>query len=161
MAKASKGDRVKFNFTGRLEDGTIFDSTIDHAECELEDGATDDCECEIGPMELVLGEGDFFPHVEMALVDLEVGAKTTVVIKAEDAFGEYDEERVFVVERDQFPEDINPEPGQNLELIDEEEESMVVLVLDIDDSGVTLDANHPLAGEDLTFELELLEIVQE
>ena len=116
MAKAKSGDKVRINFTGRLEDGTIFDSTVDHADCEL-----DDCECEIGPMELLLGEGDFFPQVEMALIDLEVGSKLNIIIKAEDAFGEYDEEKVFVVEKDQFPEDINPEPGQNLELIDEED----------------------------------------
>ena len=155
MAKAKSGDKVRINFTGRLDDGTIFDSTVDHADCELVD-----CECEIGPMELLLGEGDFFPQVEMALIDLEVGSKLNIIIKAEDAFGEYDEEKVFVVEKDQFPEDINPEPGQNLELIDEEDDAIVVMVLDVDETSITLDANHPLAGENLSFDLELLEIVQ-
>ena len=153
MAKANKGDTVKIDFTGRLEDGTIFDSTVEHAECE-----PDDCECEIGPMDLVLGGGEFFPQVEAALIGLEVGSKIELVIKAEDAFGAFDEERVFVVEKSQFPEDINPEPGQNLELIDEEGDAIVVMVLDVDDDNVTLDANHPLAGEDLTFALELLEV---
>ena len=155
MAKASKGDKVKIDFTGRLEDGTIFDSTVEHAECE-----PDDCECEIGPMDLLLGGGDFFPQVEEVLVGLEVGAKTNIVIKAEDAFGEFDEERVFVVEKSQFPEDINPEPGQNLELIDEEGDAIVVMVLDVDEENVTLDANHPLAGEDLAIDIELLEILE-
>jgi len=165
MAKANKGDTVRINFTGRLEDGTIFDSTLEHAElesddCEPGESDSDDCGCEVGPMELLLGEGNFFPQVEIALVGLEVGETFNVVIKSEDAFGEYDEEKVFLVERDQFPEDIKPEPGQNLELIDEDEDAMVVLVLDVDETGVTLDANHPLAGEDLTFDVELLEIVQ-
>ena len=77
MAKANKGDNVRINFTGKLEDGTIFDSTVEHAECE-----PDDCECEIGPMDLLIGDGNFFPQVEKALVGLEVGSKTKVVIKA-------------------------------------------------------------------------------
>lgn len=156
MAKASKGDRVRINFTGKLDDGTIFDSTVEHAECE-----PDDCECEIGPMELVLGGGEFFPQVEKALVGLEPGAKTSLVIKAEEAFGAYDEERVFVVEKSQFPENINPVLGQHLELIDDDGDETVVLVIDQDEENVTLDANHPLAGEDLTFDVELLEIVPE
>lgn len=155
MAKASKGDRVRINFTGRLDDGTIFDSTVEHAECE-----PDDCECEIGPMELVLGGGEFFNQVEEALVGMAAGDTTDIVINAVDAFGEYDEERVFVVEKTEFPESINPEPGQNLELIDEEGDAIVVMVLDVDEVNVTLDANHPLAGENLAFDLELLEIVQ-
>ena len=156
MAKAKKGDRVRIHFTGRLDDDTIFDSTVEHAECDL-----DDCECEIGPMELVIGEGEFFPQVEKALVGLAAGAKTNLVIKAEEAFGAYDEERVFVVEKSEFPKNITPEPGQNLELIDEEGDAIVVMVIDVDDTSVTLDANHPLAGEDLAFDVELLEIVTE
>lgn len=156
MAKASKGDKVRINFTGRLNDGTIFDSTVEHSECE-----PDDCECELGPMDLILGGGEFFPQVEEMLIGLDVGSKTELVIKAADAFGEYDEERVFVVEKEQFPEKINPEPGQNLELIDEEGDAIVVMVLDVDEASVTLDANHPLAGEDLAFDLELLEIVSD
>ena len=111
-------------------------------------------------MDLLIGDGNFFPQVEKALVGLEVGSKMKVVIKAEDAFGEYDEEKVFVVEKEQFPKDITPEPGQSLELIDEEEDAIVVMVIDVDDASVTLDANHPLAGEDLSFDVELLEIVQ-
>jgi peptidylprolyl isomerase len=154
MAKASKGDKVLINFTGRLEDGTIFDSTVEHAECD-----PDDCECEIGPMELLIGAGTFFSQVEKVLVDLEVGSAIKVVIKAEDAFGEYDEEKVFVVEKEQFPEDISPEPGQSLELIADEDDPIVVMVIDVDEANVTLDANHPLAGEDLSFDVELLEIV--
>jgi peptidylprolyl isomerase len=159
MAKASKGDKIRINFTGRLEDGTIFDSTVEQDGCETDECGPDECGCEIGPMELVIGEGDFFPQVEKALLDLEVGSKINIVVKAEDAFGAYDEERVFVVEKEQFPEGLNPEPGQNLELIDEEDDATVVMVLDVDDVSVTLDANHPLAGEDLTFDVELLEIV--
>ena len=98
MAKANKGDTVKIDFTGRLEDGTIFDSTVEHAECE-----PDDCECEIGPMDLVLGGGEFFPQVEAALIGLEVGSKIELVIKAEDAFGAFDEERFLSLRKASFP----------------------------------------------------------
>src|SRR5690242_15844031 len=105
MAKAKKGDKVIINFTGKLEDGSVFDSTYENEECNSEDCSddcssdgcdSDDCGCgESGPMELTLGKGEFFTEVEEALVGMAVGEKKTVVVHAKDAFGEYDEERVF------------------------------------------------------------------
>jgi len=154
VAQAKKGDRVQIAFTGKLEDGTIFDSTNpEGGEC-----GCDDCDCEEGPMELVIGEGEFFAGIEDALVGMAAGEKKTVVIPAGEAFGEYDEEIVFTIDRDQLPADISPEVGQELELTDEEDQVFVMTVAEVNDHGVVLDANHPLAGENLIFELELVAI---
>jgi peptidylprolyl isomerase len=160
MATAKKGDRVTINFTGTLEDGTVFDTTLSDGEHkhEHEEGCSD-CGCETGPMELTLGEGEFFEQLEEALIGMAPGEKKTITIAAADAFGEYDEDKVFTVDRDQVPEDLKPEIGQELELTDEDDETVGVAVIDMDDKTITFDSNHPLAGEDLTFDFELVEIL--
>ncbi len=160
MAQAIKqvklGDRVKFNFNGTLEDGTVFDSTYESDNCE-----DDGCGCggTGGPMELEIGADQFFPQIEAALVGMSPGDRKTLTITADDAFGDYDEEMVSIVPRGQFPAGINPALGDDFELVNDDGESMVVTVIEVDDAEITLDANHPLAGEDLTFELELVEIL--
>ncbi|AJE02253.1 FKBP-type peptidyl-prolyl cis-trans isomerase [Geobacter pickeringii] len=161
MAGAKKGDKVTIDFTGTLEDGTVFDSTLEHDECETDDCCEDDeCGCgETGPMELVIGEGEFFEQIEEALVGMAPGDKKTITIPAVDAFGDYDEEKVFSVAREQVPEDIEPHVGQELELTGEDDETMVVTVVAVNDEFITLDANHPLAGEDVTYEFQLVEIL--
>ena len=159
MAKVKQGDRVKINFTGRLEDGTIFDTTIEEAGCTSDGCASDDCGCETGPMEITIGSESFFPQIEAALVGMTPGEKKTIVIPAEDAFGDYDEENIITLGRDQFPDDLAPEVDMDLELNGEDGESIVGTVVEVTDENVTLDANHPLAGEDLTFDLELVEIL--
>ena len=174
MAQAIKqvkpGDRVKINFNGTLEDGTLFDTTYEKEQCEDDDCACDDegsgceddnCGCGSGggPMELEIGAEDFFPQIEAALIGMSPGDKKTLTILAADAFGEYDDEMVSTVPRSQFPEDISPMVGDDLELVNDDGEGMVVTVIELDDVEVTLDANHPLAGEDLTFEVELVAIL--
>jgi peptidylprolyl isomerase len=165
MAQAKKGDRVTINFIGTLEDGTVFDTTFPEsnpeAACSTEDCGSDDCGCcdESGPMELVIGEDDFFTQIEEALVGMAPGEKKTVKIPAEDAFGEYDEDKVFTVPRSEIPDDIYPEVGQELELTGEDDEVIEVTVIEVDEENITLDANHPLAGEDLSYEVELFEIL--
>lgn len=160
MAQAIKqvklGDRVKINFTGTLEDGTLFDTTFEQDACE-DDGCG--CGSHGGPMELEVGAEDFFPQVEEALIGMVPGDKKTLTIIAAEAFGEYDEEMVSIVPRSQFPADINPMVGDDLELVNDDGEGMVVTVIELGDTDVTLDANHPLAGENLTFEVELVEIL--
>ena len=89
---------------------------------------------------------------------MAVGDEKAITIKTADAFGEYDAEQVSVVSRDQFPDDIDPQVGDSFELVNDDGEDMVVTVIEVNDKEITLDANHPLAGEDLTFELELIEI---
>lgn len=165
MAKAVKGSRVRIHFTGTLEDGTVFDTTLETGGCNddacSDDSCSDDaCGCgETGPMDLVLGNGDFFPQVEEAVIGMAPGDKKTLTIPFADAFGDYDEERVFSIARSEFPSDLDPDVDQNLELIGDDGESMIVTVVEVDAESVVLDANHPLAGEDLNFEIELVEIL--
>ena len=159
MAKVKQGDRVRIHFTGKLEDGTIFDTTIEEAGCSSDGCASDDCGCETGPMELTIGSEGFFPQIEAALVGMAPGEKKTIVIPAEEAFGEYDEENIVIIGRDQFPDDLTPEVDMDLELDGEDGESIVGTVVEVTDENVTLDANHPLAGEDLIFDLELVAIL--
>jgi peptidylprolyl isomerase len=167
MAQAQKGDRVRINFVGTLDDGTDFDSTHEDDECTPDDCASDDCTddgcgCgghETGPMDLTIGGGDFFPRIEEALVGMSPGEKKSVVIPFDEAFGEYDEERIFTVPRKDLPEDLTPEVGDQLALSDENDEAIGVTVIEMSDDSITFDANHPLAGEDLAFEIELVEIL--
>lgn len=164
MATAKKGDKVVINYTGTLEDGSVFDSTIKEAGCCDDDaddcGCDDDgCGCETGPMELTIGSEDFFTQVEEALVGMAPGEKKTVTIPAEDAFGEYDEEEVFSISREQLTGDIVPEVGMELELTGDDDEPVEVVVVEVTEDTLTVDANHPLAGQDITYEIELLEIL--
>lgn len=169
MAQAKNGDKVRINYIGTLEDGTVFDSTLEDGELDNEccdtDECGDDCGCEddcgcgdTGPMELTIGAGEFFPQIEEALIGMSIGEKKSVVVPAADAFGEYDTEKVFNVPRSDMPEDLKPEVGDELTLTNEDDEEVEVTVVEVQEDSVTFDTNHPLAGEDLTFEIELLEI---
>jgi peptidylprolyl isomerase len=166
MAQVKKGDKVRINYTGKLEDGTIFDSTIESTDCESDDCcSTDDvtdecgCGCESGPTEITVGAVEFFPQIDEMLVGMTPGEKKTVIVPAEDAFGEYDEENVFTVPRADVPADMNPSVGDELVLTNEDDEELGVVVVATTEDSITFDANHPLAGEDLTFEVELIEIL--
>ncbi len=161
MAQAKKGDKVQINYTGKLEDGTIFDSTIESTDCGSHDHVSDECGCgcESGPKELTVGAEELFPQLDEALVGMAPGEKKTVTILAEDAFGEYDEEKVFTIPRGDLPDDLNPEVGDELVLTNEDDEDLGVAVVEVSGESITFDANHPLAGEDLTFEVELLAIL--
>jgi peptidylprolyl isomerase len=143
MAQAETGDTVKIHFTGKLEDGTIFGSTTARE-----------------PLEFKLGEGGIIPGVESAVEGMNVGESKTVKVPPEQAYGQHQAELVQEVSRDQFPKDVEPKIGQKFEVPQPGElgQAMVVRVVNVSESTVTLDANHPLAGRDLTFELELLEI---
>ena len=162
MATVKQGDKVRINYTGKLEDGSIFDTTIKEAGCCDDDSDCcddDGCGCESGPMEMTLGNEDFFLQVEEALIGMAPGEKKTVVIPAEDAFGEYDEDEVFSISREQLTGDIVPEVGMELELTGDDDEPVEVVVVEVSDDTITVDANHPLAGENITYEIELLEIL--
>lgn len=166
MAQAQQGNKVVIDYTGKLEDGTIFDSTLDDGctpeECDSGDCDDDDCGCgghEAGPMELTIGEHQLFSQIDEALIGMAPGETKSVVIPAADAFGEYDQERVFTVPRSDLPEDMAPEIGDELILANEDDEELGVAVIDMNDDSVTFDANHPLAGHQLTFDITLREIL--
>lgn len=170
MAKAETGNTVTINFTGKLEDGTVFDSTLEDLECSEDECCDDSCDdgCEdddcgcgshvSGPMTFKLGEEILFPQIDAAIVGMTPGEKKTLKIAAADAFGEYDKEKVFTVPRSDLPEDLIPEVGDELSLSNEDDEELDVVVLETTEEQVTFDANHPLAGEDVTFEIELVSI---
>jgi len=172
MALAKNGDKVKIDYTGKLEDGTVFDSTLEDEcgtdECDSDDCGDDcddeDCGCgcgehESGPMELTVGAGELFSQIDEALIGMAPGDKKSVVIPAVDAFGEYDKDKVFTVPRSDMPEDLKPEVGDELVLTNEDDEDLGVQVVEVTEENITFDSNHPLAGEDLTFDITLLEIL--
>ena len=141
MAQAKAGDRVKINFTGKLEDGSVF---VDTAGGE--------------PLEFKLGEGNIIPGIESAVEGMSVGESRTVKVTPEQAYGQRRDELVEEVGRDKFSKDVEPQVGQRFEVPQQQGQPMVVRVIDVSEQTVTLDGNHPLAGKDLTFELELVEI---
>ena len=142
MSQAKSGDTVKVHYVGRMEDGTEFDSSRDES-----------------PLEFTVGEGEVIPGFETAVVGMSPGDKKTITIPADDAYGQYNEELIAVTGRDQFPDDAEPEVGQEYEMSNDDGKTFIMTVIDVSDSKVTLDGNHPLAGENLVFDIELVEIV--
>lgn len=141
-AKAKEGDLVKVHYTGKLKDERIFDSSQNS-----------------DPLELTLGTGQVIPGLEKAVVGMSVGDSKTVEISAEDAYGPYRDELVVEVEKEHIPEDLTVEVGQHLVLRQAEGPPFRVTVTEMTEQSVTLDANHTLAGQDLIFEVQLIEIV--
>ncbi|NOQ52947.1 MAG: peptidylprolyl isomerase [Desulfuromonadaceae bacterium] len=157
MIQAKKGDRVTINFTGKLADGSIIDTT--DPDAEEHNCGDDECGEERGPMELIIGDEEFYLPIEEALVGMAPGEKQTVTISQDDAFGDYDPENVFSVARSEFPDDLTPTVGMALEVTGEDDEVYMVTVVKVTDEEVSLDTNHPLAGEELSYEFELVEIL--
>jgi peptidylprolyl isomerase len=142
MGQAQLGDTVKVHYTLILEDGTVFETSVDSE-----------------PLQFTLGEGQLIPGFEQAVVGMSLSESKTVEIPADEAYGPYYEELVQVVGRDQLPEDLQPEVGQQLQFRQEDGQVVIVTVIDVSESSVTVDANHPLGGRDLTFEIQLVEIL--
>jgi len=141
MPEAKQGDTVKIHYTGKFNDGTVFDASTEDE-----------------PLEFVIGEGQVIPGVEEAVIGMNPEESKEAVIPPEKAYGQYHDDMVVEVEKDKFPEHIQPELGLELELKQENGESVFVVVTNVSDEEITLDANHPLAGKDLTFDIQLMEI---
>ena len=141
LAVAKDGNTVKVHYTGKLDDGTTFDTSV-----------------ESEPLEFTIGAGQMIPGFEGAVRGMQVGQVKTVTIPAEEAYGSHNEDMVLVVERDKLPDNLNPVVGQQLQMQQENGNTAVVVVTDVSDTTITLDANHPLAGKALTFEIELVEM---
>ncbi len=141
MSQAEPGNTVKVHYTGTLADGSRFDTSRGS-----------------DPLEVTLGSGSVIAGFEQALIGMAVGESKTVTIAAAEAYGDRDAERVHQVEREKMPDDIDLRVGVILEAVGEDGTPLPVQVAELSDTTVTLDFNHPLAGQDLTFELELMEI---
>jgi peptidylprolyl isomerase len=140
MKEAKAGDSVRLHYTGTLGNGQKFDSSRGRA-----------------PLAFTLGSGQVIPGFDVAVTGMRVGEKKTVTIPAGEAYGERQNELVIEMPLSRFPDHIHPEVGQELEMA-RQGDRIHVVVREVSANTVVLDANHPLAGEDLTFELELVAI---
>lgn len=142
MAQAISGDTVKVHYTGKLVDGTVFDSSIDRE-----------------PIQFEIGLGRLIPGFEKGVVGMQPGETKSIYIPTDEAYGQHDEDLVWEVDRNKLPDELEPEVGQQLQSVQGDGVKITVTIMDVSEASVTLDANHPLAGEDLVFDVELIEIV--
>ncbi len=142
MSIAQEGNTVKVHYTGKLTDGTVFDSSYQRNE----------------PIEFTLGQKNMIAGFEQAVAGMSVGDTKTAEIPASEAYGEKKEEMMLNVPKAEVPEGLKPEVGQQLAMQDNNGQQVPVTVAEVSDDGIVLDANHPLAGKNLIFELELVEV---
>ena len=142
MEQAKSGDTVKVHYSGRLTDGTTFDSSSGR-----------------DPLEFKVGNGDVIKGFDEGVTGMAVGEKKTVHIPADEAYGQKEDERIVQFPRGNFPPDMEPEVGMQLNMTNGGGQVIPVTIISVDVENVTLDANHPLAGQDLIFDIELVEIV--
>jgi peptidylprolyl isomerase len=140
MAQVKEGDKVKVHYRGTLNNGEEFDSSTGRA-----------------PLEFEVGSGRVIPGFEKAVVGMSVGDSRDIKIPVEEAYGPRRDDLVLTVDRDTVPENINPGVGDGL-VLEQGEQKMEVVVTEVTDEHVTMDGNHPLAGEELNFSIELVEI---
>ncbi|HHP7237009.1 FKBP-type peptidyl-prolyl cis-trans isomerase [Longibacter sp.] len=141
MAQAKKGDEVRVHYTGKLEDGTVFDTSADGE-----------------PLSFTIGENRVIPGFEQAVLGMEPGDSKTEEIEPDQAYGSHREDMVMELEKTQIPDEVDPEVGQQLQLRLDNGQTVPVLITALGEETVEIDANHPLAGRTLTFEIELVDI---
>ncbi len=141
MEQAKKGDKVKIHYHGKLNDGSTFDSSAGRE-----------------PLAFEIGSGMVIPGFDDGVTGMTVGEKKTINIPAAEAYGEVSEEMIMEFPLNQFPADMVPEIGMQLTMSNNQGQNFPVVILELKDESVLLDANHPLAGKELIFDLELVEI---
>jgi len=141
MSQAKQGNIVAVHYTGKLADGTVFDTSYSRA-----------------PLQVKLGSGKLISGFEKAVIGMNKGEKKTVVIPSAEAYGPRQDKAVVEMERKSLPSNFEPKVGQRLELTQEDDTNVLVTVTAVSEKTITVDANHPLAGKDLTFEIELVSI---
>lgn len=141
MSEVKSGDKIKVHYTGKLEDGSVFDTSEGRE-----------------PFEFTVGEGNVIPGFDQGVVGMTEGATKTITIPPEEAYGPSRDELVAKVSKSAFPESIDPQVGQHLQMEQSSGEPINVVVSNIEGDTVTLDANHPLAGKTLIFEVQLVAI---
>ena len=139
MSKVTDGSKVKVHYTGKLNDGTVFDTSKERE-----------------PLEFTVGQGQVIPGFEDAVKGMETGDCKNVTLDCEQAYGQRRQDMILDVPKDKFPAEIPAKEGQQLMLRHPEGQEFPAFIVEIKDEVITLDANHPLAGEDLNFEIELL-----
>jgi peptidylprolyl isomerase len=142
MTQVKNGDNVRVHYHGKLNDGSTFDSSEGRA-----------------PLEFKVGSGQVIKGFDDAVIEMKIGEKKIVVIPAEHAYGEASMENIIEYPLENFPEDMKPEIGLELHMSDNEGNNFPVVITAISETAVVLDANHPLAGKELTFEIELVEVI--
>jgi peptidylprolyl isomerase len=142
MTVVKKGDTVRIHYKGRLEDGTVFDST---------DGGAS--------LEFTVGRGEFLAGLENGVIGMETGASRTLFIPAEEGYGLRNKERVFEYDRKKLPEGFQPTEGQQMQMYRADGMPVTVTLVGVSELTVTMDCNHPLAGKNLIFDITLEEIL--
>jgi FKBP-type peptidyl-prolyl cis-trans isomerase 2 len=143
MAQAINGDKIKVHYSGKFEDGTEFDTSKERE-----------------PLEFTLGSGAVIPGFEKSIIGMEIGEKKTVTIPAEEAYGLRHEELIWKREKTEFPEGVTPAVGKQVGIRLNQPDAPLInaLITEVSEDNVTLDANHPLAGKTLVFDIELVGI---
>jgi peptidylprolyl isomerase len=141
MLQAVQGNKVKVHFTGKTQDGSIFASSLGNE-----------------PLEFKIGGGEVLPGIENAIIGMKVGDKKITILQADDAYGPRNDELVFDIEKSQLPEGIPTEIGECLEFHYADGTILLLTIIGIHESMLKVDANHPLAGKNLTFEIELVSV---
>ncbi|MGO4818321.1 FKBP-type peptidyl-prolyl cis-trans isomerase [Flavobacterium sp. W22_SRS_FP1] len=141
MSQVKENNTVKVHYTGKLSDGQVFDSS---------EGKE--------PLEFTLGQGRLIPGFEKGLMDMKLNEKKTVTIAKEEAYGEVNQDLIQEVQKSELPQEITPEVGMGLVSKSSDGQEMNLQVIEVREESIVLDGNHPLAGKDLTFDLEVVEI---
>jgi FKBP-type peptidyl-prolyl cis-trans isomerase 2 len=142
MAAAKAGDSIRVHYTGTLEDGAVFDSSVER-----------------DPLEFTIGENQVIAGFEQAAIGMETGDSKIVKIVSEEAYGAHNPDMIATIERERLPENMEPQIGQQVQMRQAEGQLVMVTVTGVSEKDVTLDANHPLAGKNLSFDIELVEIL--
>ena len=142
MCKVKQGNKIKVHYTGQLEDGTVFDSSQDR-----------------DPLEFEVGSGQIIPGIDKGVVEMKVGETRKLTVEPENGYGPVREDLVGKVDKSAFPDDIDPQIGQQLQMDRSDGDPIQVVVTAIEGDKVTLGANHPLAGQTLVFDVEVAEIL--
>lgn len=141
MTQAKNGNEVSVQYKGTLDDGSVFDQSRPDQ-----------------PLKFTVGGGQVIPGFDKAVEGMNVGESKTITLAANDAYGAHRDDLVLKVDRNRVPKEFDIEVGQRYQMEKESGEKFKVTVIDVTDDSVTLDANHPLAGHDLTFEIKLVDV---
>ena len=141
MSQVKENDTVKVHYTGKLSNGQVFDSSLERE-----------------PLEVTLGQGMLIPGFEKGIMTMELNEKKTINIPVAEAYGDVQQELLYEVKKEQLPQDMAPEVGMGLASKGEDGREVQFRIAEVKEDHIIVDANHPLAGHDLTFDLELIEI---